>query len=278
MKSFAQLTEKTNNLMIVDSLNMAFSFRGKTKYKDAYLNMIESLKRSYKASKVVIACDKGTSTYRQKILPEYKQNRVEMRESQTDAERLEFEAFFQEFIAAIDIIKSQGDYPVLQFSGVEADDISAYICNRYAKNRHIWLISSDKDWDLLVGPNVSRFSYVTRKETTLDNWHEHYDYNPEDHISIKCLMGDTGDNILGVDKVGPARAKELVQKYGDTYEIIASLPIDSKYKYIQNLNAFGANNLLRNYRLMDLVSYCEEAIGEDNCKEIDKVIEEYLSV
>lgn len=278
MKTFSEITKLSNNLMIVDSLNMAFSFRGKTKYKDAYLNMIESLKRSYKASKVVIACDKGTSTYRQKILPEYKQNRVEMRESQTDAERLEFEAFFQEFIAAIDIIKSQGDYPVLQFSGVEADDISAYICNRYAKNRHIWLISSDKDWDLLVGPNVSRFSYATRKETTLDNWHEHYDYNPEDHISIKCLMGDTGDNILGVDKVGPARAKELVQKYGDTYEIIASLPIDSKYKYIQNLNAFGANNLLRNYRLMDLVSYCEEAIGEDNCKEIDKVIEEYLSV
>lgn len=278
MKTFAQITEKTNNLMIVDSLNMAFSFRGKTKYKDAYLNMIESLKRSYKASKVIIACDKGNSTYRQKIFPGYKQNRVEMRESQTDKERLEFEAFFQEFLRAIDDLKSHGDYPVLQFSGVEADDISAYICNKYAKTRKIWLISSDKDWDLLVGDNVSRFSYVTRKETTKDNWYEHYDYAPEQHISIKCLVGDSGDGIPGVDGVGPARAKDLVNKYGDAYDIIASLPIVSKYKYINSLNSFGADNLLRNYQLMDLVSYCEDAIGEDNCAEIDKKLKEYLDV
>ena len=28
---------------------------------------------------------------------------------------------------------------------------------------YIWLISSDRDWDLLIQENVGRFSYVTRK-------------------------------------------------------------------------------------------------------------------
>lgn len=276
MKTFKQITETGNNLMIVDSLNMAFSFRGKTKYKDNYLNMVESLKRSYKASKVIITCDKGASSYRKEIFPEYKSGRLKMRESQTDKERLEFEAFFGEFNSALDELKSHGDYPVLQFSGVEADDLAAYIVQKYASKFNIWLVSSDKDWDTLINDNVSRFSYVTRKEITKDNWQEHYDYDMDKHISIKCLMGDSGDSVPGVDGVGPKRAQALVEEYGDTYDIIASLPILSKYKYIDSLNKFGAENLLRNYRLMDLVSYCEEAIGEENCKNIDEILKEYL--
>jgi hypothetical protein len=31
-----------------------------------------------------------------------------------------------------------------------------------------------------------------------------------------------------------------------------------------------------NYRLMDLVTFCEDAIGVDNCKTIDEVLEAYL--
>lgn len=283
MKTFKQLTETENTIMIVDALNMAFSFRGKTKFKAAYINMIESLKRSYKASKVIITCDKGSSSYRKEIFPEYKSGRLKTRESQTEKELLEFEAFFTEFISAIDELKSHGEdstdrYPVLQFAGVEADDLAAYVSNKYSKKFNIWLVSSDKDWDLMVGDNVSRFSYVTRKEITKENWHDHYDYDMDKHISIKCLTGDSGDSIPGVEGIGPARAKTLVEEYGDCYEIIASLPIASRYKYIASLNNFGADNLLRNYKLMDLVSYCEEAIGEENCKQIDEILKGYLDV
>ena len=52
---------------------------------------------------------------------------------------------------------------------------------------------------------VSRFSTVTRKETTVDNWDEHYDFPMEDYI-YKCLVGDKGDNVPGVQGVGPKRA------------------------------------------------------------------------
>lgn len=285
MKAFKQLKQLDPNIiMIVDSLNTCFSFRGRKNYSEDYLNMIESLRRSYSAGKVIIACDKGKSSYRTEIFSNYKGNRVALRETQTEKERLDFQAFFQEFNVALDILKSnaypssQDGYPVFQFEGVEADDIVAYITNKYKSKYKIWLISSDKDYDLLIDDNVSRFSYVTRKEITKDNWHEHYDYDMDKHISIKCLTGDSGDNIPGVDGVGPARAKTLVEQYGDAYDIIASMPIVSKYKYIQSLNNFGTENLLRNYNLMDLVTYCEEAIGEENCKEIDKVLKEYLDV
>ena len=140
----------------------------------------------------------------------------------------------------------------------------------------VWLISSDKDWDLLVAPGVSRFSYVTRKEVTHDNWLEHYECTQDEYISIKCLMGDSGDNVLGVNGVGPKRALQLVQEYGSAYDIIAAMPIISKYKYIAALNEFGSKGLMLNYQLMDLITHCEEAIGEENCKTIDKMLEDYL--
>lgn len=167
-----------------------------------------------------------------------------------------------------------GIFPVIKFPKCEADDIAAYVVTKYALNYdQVWLISSDKDWDLLVSPIVSRFSYVTRKEITYDNWGEHYDYNCDEHISIKCLTGDSGDNIPGVSGIGPKKAQALVSQYGTTYDIIACLPINSKYKHIANLNEFGADRLLLNYKLMDLVSYCDEALGEENCKKIDEVMQ-----
>ena len=277
MKTFKQVANlDPKTVMIVDSFNMAFSFRGKTNYKDAYINMMESLKRSYKAGKVIVACDKGKSAFRREIFPAYKENRTEMVESQSEKERLVFEAFFKEYTSAIDILKEIDDYPILQYSGVEADDIAAYIVRKYKKTHNIWLISSDKDWDLLIDDNVSRFSYVTRKEITKNNWREHYEYPIDNHISIKCLTGDSGDNIPGVDGIGPKRATALVKTYGDAYDIIASLPISSKYKYIDSLNKFGAEALLRNYLLMDLVSYCEEAVGVANCIDIDNKLRNYL--
>ena len=154
-------------------------------------------------------------------------------------------------------------YYAYRFKGVEADDIAAYLVKHYKKDfDHIWLISSDKDWDLLVHDTVSRFSYVTRKEITKDNWSTHYDYPLHEHISIKVLQGDKGDHIDGVSGVGIKRAESLVKAYGSAYDIYSMLPIDSKYKYIQNLNEFG-DRLLTNYELMDLETYCGEAIGEN---------------
>lgn len=276
-KAFSSISDPGNNLMIVDALNMCFSFRGKTNFAESYVSMIQSLKRSYKASKVLICCDKGASSYRLSIYPEYKQNRKEKQAAQTEQEKLEFEVFFKEFERALVILQEETDYPLIRFQGVEADDIAGYICSKVPELQvdHAWLISSDRDWDLLVDELVSRFSYVTRKETTVDNWNDHYDCTPEEYISIKCLTGDTGDNVMGVAGIGPKRALSLVQEYGTAYDIAANIPIQSKYKYIQELNK-SKDLILLNYKLMDIVTHCEEAIGSSNLEEIDFILKEYI--
>lgn len=278
-KTFKQATEATNTLLVVDALNLAFRYKhsGATDFAEDYLRTVNSLKKSYKASHVIIACDQGSSSYRKSLSPEYKQNRKDKFAEQTDAERAAFELFFEEFQKTLEHITENTDYPVLRFQGVEADDIAAYIVSKKSQLPfdEIWLISSDRDWDLLVTEGVSRFSYVTRKEVTIDNWSSHYEFSPEDYISIKCLMGDSGDNVLGVPGIGPKRAVALVSEYGSCYDIAANIPLAGKYKYIQELNKCR-DLLLLNYQLMDLVTYCAEAIGSDNLQTIDETIEIYL--
>ena len=278
MKSFQQITKAENVLLIIDSLNLAFRYKhsGATDFAEDYLRTVNSLKKSYKASHVIIACDQGSSSYRKAIYPEYKQNRKDKQAEQTEAEAAAFELFFEDFLATLEHIKDKTDYPVIKFQGVEADDIAAYIVSKEKSLNfnEIWLVSSDKDWDLLVQPKVSRFSYVTRKEVTNENWSDHYEWTQDEYISIKCLMGDTGDNVFGVPSIGPKRAHGLVEEFGSTWDIIASIPLNGKYKYIQELNKCK-DRLMLNYELMDLVTHCEEAVGVDNCKEIDNILEEY---
>ena len=169
---------------------------------------------------------------------------------------------------------------MLRFTKTEADDIAAYIVKhkrKWPKFDNIWLVSSDRDWDLMVATGyASRFSYVTRKEYTIDNWHEHYDCKPDQYISLKCLTGDTGDNVPGIPGVGPKKAQTLIDQYGSALDVAANIPLPGKYVYIKNVNEFGAEKIMLNYQLMDLIEYCDEAIGKDNCKIIDKVLEDYL--
>lgn len=277
--TFKQAATPNNTLLVVDALNLAFRYKhsGATDFALDYIRTVDSLKKSYKASHVIITCDQGSSSYRKALSPEYKQNRKDKQEQQTDAERAAFELFFEDFLATIKQIEETTTYPVLKFQGVEADDIAAYIVSQKSKlsTDDIWLISSDRDWDLLVQPGVSRFSYVTRKEVTIDNWNDHYDFNPEDYISIKCLTGDTGDNVAGVPGVGPKRAVALVAEYGSTWDIIANIPLAGKYKYIQELNNCR-ETLMLNYQLMDLVTHCREAIGSENLAKIDETLDLYL--
>jgi 5'-3' exonuclease len=263
---------KFNNLLIIDGLNLAFRYKyaNKKVFAEEYLSTVNSLAKSYECKDVIVLGD-GGSSYREAIYPEYKGNRKELREKQTEKEEQEFKEFLNEFNRAFDLIANE--HYTFRYKGVEADDIAAYIVVNYNKRfDHTWLISSDRDWNLLIKPNVSQFSYVTRKEFTYDNWNDNYNYKLEDHISIKVLQGDKGDNVPGVEGVGIKRAESLVKEYGSAYDVYNSLPLTSTYKYIQNLNAFKEKILL-NYELMDLETYCDDAIG-DNIQNLKEELEE----
>lgn len=282
MKTFNKIVETNEDVvLVVDALNLGFRYLHSKAQNFAtdYMRTVESFKKSYKCDKVIILADWGSSSYRKAIYPEYKANRAEKFKDQTEQEKEDFEAFFAEMQVIYDLYAKDDKYLIIRLKGIEADDTAAYICSQIKKLgiQHAWLISTDRDWNLLISEQVSQFSYVTRKEFTVDNWSTHYDFPQEDYISVKCLMGDSGDNVRGVPGIGPKRAQQLVQEYGSTLDIASALPISSKYKYIAALNEFGAENLVLNYKLMDLVSFCEEAIGETNCENIDKMLKEYLN-
>ena len=270
------VNDEANATLVVDALNLAFRWKhqGRTDFRYDYQSTVKSLAKSYDCKRIIICSDWGSSSYRKGISPDYKQNRKDKFAEQTEAERLAFEEFFEEFEASLEVLAE--DYPVLRYKGVEADDLAAHLVKFKDKYdlEYIWLISSDRDWDLLIQENVGRFSYVTRKEVRLDNWREHYDIPPEMYISMKCLTGDKGDNVAGIPGIGPKRAVQLIEQYGSAWDIYEAVPLDSRYKYIQELNA-NCEQLHVNYELMDLMTFCDDAIGQDNIVDIERVINEY---
>ena len=266
-------SQRKSGTMIVDALNLAFRWKhqGRTDFRYEYEKTVKSLADSYKCENVIITADGGSSSYRRDILPDYKQNRKDKYATQTEEEKIAFEEFFEEYQATLELLETT--MPLLRFDGVEADDVAAHLVKYKDKYNlgNVWLISSDRDWDLLIQESVSRFSYVNRKEVKLENWHDHYEVTPEQYISLKCLTGDKGDNVPGITGIGPKRAASLITEYGDALTIYDSLPLPSKYKHIQELNASG-ERILQNYELMDLMSYCDDAIGASNIAGIEEKI------
>ena len=276
----AGIQEENNNLLIVDGLNVAFRWRYKKVpyYTNDYVRTVESLAKSYNCGKIVVLAD-GGSTYRKNLYPDYKANRKDRYKDQTEAEKEEFTQFLAEFANAFKRLQNKG-HLIIKQRGLEADDLAAWIVGKRRKFGidETWLISSDKDWDLLIDDDVSRFSTVTRKEVTVNNWDEHYNFDKEMFLTFKCLAGDAGDNIPGIKGIGPKRAETLIEQYGDLFDIYNACPIDSKYKFIQELNE-NADRLLLNAELMDLQSYSEQALieAEMNLEDLSSKIQTHMN-
>lgn len=265
-----------DNLMIVDALNLAFRYKhSKTKdFAESYINTVNSLAKSYSSSKIVIAADWGSSTYRMNLYPEYKGDRKEKFALQTEEEKEEFKEFFEDFEECLEACKEH--FLVLRYKGVEADDIAAYITHHLPLPNvdDIWLISTDGDWDYLLKDNIHRFSYLTRKEYKLDTWNKMY---PHEHmLGVKVLWGGK-DNVQGIPGIGEKRASDLMKQFnGDVLELYASLPLPGTAKYIKSLNEHKERILL-NVELIDKIEYCIPAIGQGNRTDIKLKLGEYLT-
>ena len=260
--------QRKTGTLVVDALNLAFRWKhqGRSDFRYDYIKTVQSFADSYKCKDIIITADGGASSYR-KGYPILTIKGTERRSTQPKRKKkkLRLKSSLTSTRATLDII----EWPVLQYAGVEADDVAAHL----VKNKEefgfetMWLISSDRDWDLLIQEGVNRFSYVNRKEVTIDNWYDHYEVTPEEFISLKCLTGDKGDNVPGIPGIGPKRAYGLIKEYGDAFSIYDAAPIAGKYKYIESLNE-NYEQILQNYELMDLITYCDEAIGKNNVAEI----------
>jgi 5'-3' exonuclease len=261
--------KERNNLLIVDGLNLAFRWkqRGNNIKPDVFaaklVSTVNSLAKSYGAREVIFLNDFKSSTYRLGIHPLYKSDRKKVYAKQTQEEVDASAAFFTYYKdVALPLVKK--NFTVVQCENVEADDLACYFVEQFEDGKHfdhIWLISTDGDWDELVSERCSRFATTSRKEFTIENFYDNKDCDtPEQFTHVKAVMGDTGDSVYGVPGIGAKRAYNLVRTYGDVFGIIDALPIEGKQLFIQELNN-SAELLLLNLELVDLRGFHMEAIA-----------------
>jgi 5'-3' exonuclease len=261
-----------NNLLIIDANNLSYRWLQRPNYDSFgadFIRTIQSLSKSYEASRTIVCFDFGKSYYRMDMHEEYKGTR---KKPQEEEEIKKYEAFF----AVLNDLPEQLDEEVLKFRGVEADDILAWITQNVSdRYDHTWIVSSDKDLIQLVDENVSIFNIFGRKEVTKQSLMDDLEIEPSEFMLSRIIEGDKSDNIIGIEGIGPKRAQTLAKEYKTLPNLLEALPIKGRAKYIQNLNA-GVETLIRNEKLINLKKYCEDAIVSG--KEGDKPLETLSSL
>lgn len=256
-----------NNLLLLDGVNIAFRYLQRhnyANYTDDYIRTVTSLGKSYQAKRIICCFDSGASVYRKGIFPEYKDNR-KIERSEEDQER------FEKFFSCLSDTIEQLPFEYYKFRGIEADDLIAYFTkNLSQKYTHTWVVSSDRDLFQLLKQNVSIFNLYSRKEITVDTLLNDTGLTPKQYAFSRIIEGDKGDNIRGIEGIGPKRSADLVSQYGTLDNLLSALPIPGKAKYIKNLNE-GANTLVLNEKLINLLDYNMSAINA--VEKSDSIIE-----
>jgi len=174
------------------------------------INMLRSLLAEYDPQYMAVVFDARGKTFRHEMYADYKANRPPMPEEL--AAQIEP---LHELVRALGL-------PLLQVSGVEADDVIGTLAARAAELGMDTVISTgDKDMAQLVGPHVTLVNTMSR--TTLDSAGvtEKFGVPPERIVDFLALTGDSSDNIPGVPKVGPKTAATWLTTYGTLDEVIA---------------------------------------------------------
>ncbi len=192
------------------------------------------------SSKIAIVFDAGKKTFRNDLYPEYKANRTEC-----PPELLEQMPYFRELSRALGL-------PVLECPGYEADDIIATLTSRLAKeNQRVVIVSGDKDLMQLVTDTVEMWDTMKDSRYGPAQVVEKFGVGPDKVTEILALMGDSSDNVPGVDGVGPKTATQLIQKYQSAEGVIQSVQAIKEDKEIRN-RAKIAENIEANPELLRL--------------------------
>ena len=102
----------------------------------------------------------------------------------------------------------------LAYDSLEADDLIAGFCQLYANpDEPIVVITADSDMlQLAKNPGVTIVSPATDKPQSLDD----YFNDPEFYVFMKCLRGDSSDNVQSAYPRVPA--KRIKKAYDDPFE------------------------------------------------------------
>ena len=179
----------------------------------------------------LVFCLEGRS-WRKDYYPPYKRNRKETIDAMSPTEKEENDIFWECYDDFCEFIKTKTNATVLQNARVEADDLIARWIQKHPEQQHV-IISTDKDLNQLIAPNVRQYNGVTEETMTMDGYFDKKN-NPvidkktkqprkvlerEWMLFEKAMRGDPSDNIFsaypGVRTKGTKNKVGLMEAFED---------------------------------------------------------------
>ena len=211
-----------------------------------FISMFLGLLAKEKPTHVAVAFDISRYSFRTREYPEYKGTRGE-----TPPEFVGQVPLLQEALAAMGV-------PTITKEDFEADDILATLATRGASEGFdVLVVSGDRDTIQLVNDRVTLLYPNARGVSELKRYdpaavRERYGINPEQYPEIAALVGETSDNLPGIDKVGEKTAVKWITQYGS---------LEGIFEHIDEIGGVVGQNLRdqrdraeRNRRLNRLVT------------------------
>lgn len=264
--------KKNDKVLLVDGLNTFLRSFAMVKQLNpqghhvgglvGFLKSLSHMVRVVQPSRVICIFDgRGSSTNRKNLDPEYKANRKIAKITQWEI----FNSLEEEKESITNQLGRLHNYleliPVhtLQIDKLEADDVIAALSKKLsAAGKKVVIASSDRDFIQLIDSNITVYSPIKKKFYTPEKVLEEYGITPKNFIYMKCLLGDTSDNIRGVKGVGPKTIEkqfpELAEDEEFTLEKIytkaSSMMSESKKAYAKIV--YDWDRIELNYKLMSL--------------------------
>ncbi|MBI4541978.1 MAG: DNA polymerase I [Gemmatimonadetes bacterium] len=164
--------------------------------------------------------DAGTS-FRHEAYPAYKATREKLDE--------ELQQDFDRSVARVEALLSAFRIPLVTLDGYEADDVIATLASRAAgHDLDVVIVSGDKDFYQLIETRVALLNpgrggpaAIEEQLVTAANAMERLGVPPAQTVDFLALVGDSADNVPGVDGVGEKTAQKLLGEYGSLDAILA---------------------------------------------------------
>ena len=178
-----------------------------------FMNSLFKLLRDENPDYIAVVLDCKEPTFRHKLYTEYKATREKMPDELVE----QLEPLYE--------VISHTNIPILKKPGYEADDIIGTLVKKAEQAGLVtYMVTGDKDMMQLVSETTFMYSPGNRfKPTTIYDKikvKEKWGVGPDGIIDMLALVGDTSDNVPGVDGVGPKTAKKLLDQYKDIETIL----------------------------------------------------------
>jgi len=174
------------------------------------INMLRKLIEEYQPAHIAVVFDAKGGTFRNEIYPEYKAHRPPM----PDDLRVQIEPLHE-------TIRAMG-LPLIITPGVEADDVIGTLATQATEHGMTTVISTgDKDLAQLVNDQVTLINTMNDSKLDREGVIAKFGVPPERIVDYLSLMGDSVDNIPGVNKCGPKTAVKWLTSYDSLEGVIA---------------------------------------------------------